>query len=75
VPKPAEIVASQLSSEQRAILACTAVGVNHAAIGITDRAMQVMIVRGMIVHKGNRYVLTEIGRAVFEVLVERGRAE
>jgi hypothetical protein len=64
VPKPAEIIASQITSEQRAILACTAIGVNHAAIGITDCVTQTMVVRGLIVHKGNRYVLTETGWAV-----------
>jgi hypothetical protein len=70
-----EKIANQLSSEQRAILACAAIGVSHAAIGITDRAMQMMVVRGLIVHKGSRHVLTEAGRAVFDVLLERGRAE
>jgi hypothetical protein len=75
VPKPAEVIASQLTGEQRAILACTAIGVSHTAIGITDRAMQIMVVRGMIASEGNRYVLTEAGRAVFDVLLERGRLE
>jgi hypothetical protein len=70
-----EKIANQLTSEQRAILACTAIGVSHTAIGITDRAMQMMVIRGLIVHKANRYVLTETGRAVFDILLERGRAE
>jgi hypothetical protein len=43
-----------------------AIGVNHAAIGITDRAMQSMVIRGLVVHRGSRYVLTETGRAVFD---------
>ena len=75
MPKPAEVIASELTSEQRAILACAAIGVNHVAVGFTDRAVQLMVIRGLIVHRGNRYVLTETGLAVFEVLLERGRAE
>ncbi len=77
MPKPIEfeITASQLTSEQRAILACTAIGVNHVAVGFTDRPVQLLIIRGLIAHKGNRYVLTETGRAVFEVLLERGQSE
>ncbi len=34
-----------------------------------------MIVRGLIVHKGSRYMLTEAGRAVFDILLGRGQAE
>jgi hypothetical protein len=76
MPKTIEIeITSELTSAQRAILACTAIGVSHTASGITDRAMQIMAVRGLIIHKGSRYVLTETGRAVFDVLLERGRAE
>ncbi len=48
---------------------------HHAAVGITDRQVQLMVIRGLIVDKGNRYVLTETGRAVFDVLLERGRSE
>jgi hypothetical protein len=73
-PKPeAEKIANQLSSGQRVILACAAIGVNHDAVGITSRPIQSMVIRGLIVHKGNRYVLTETGRAVFDILLERGR--
>ncbi len=77
MPKPIEfeMIASQLNSEERAILACTAIGVNQVAVGMTDRAVQLMVIRGLIVHRSGRYVLTETGRAVFEVLVERGRPE
>jgi hypothetical protein len=49
--------------------------VSHAAIGITDRAMQIMVVRGLIAPKGNRYMLTEAGRAMFDILLERNRPE
>jgi hypothetical protein len=73
-PVPATI-ASRLTSEQRAILACTAIGVSHTAISITDRVMQVMVVRGLIDPKGNRYVLTEAGQAVFNILLERNGPE
>jgi hypothetical protein len=65
----------QLNSEQRAILACTAIGVNHTAVGFTDRPMRLMMIRNLIAPKGNRYVLTETGRAVFDVLLERSRTE
>jgi hypothetical protein len=44
-------------------------------VGITSRPVQSMVIRGLIVHKGYCYVLTETGRAVFEVLVERGQSE
>jgi hypothetical protein len=49
--------------------------VNHAAVRITDHPVQLMVIRGLIAHKGSRYVLTETGRAVFNVLLERGRLE
>jgi hypothetical protein len=49
--------------------------VNHDAVGITSRPVQSMVIRGLIVHKGSRCVLTETGRAVFDVLLERCRAE
>jgi hypothetical protein len=71
----AEEMADQLLSWQRVILACTAIGVNHDAVRITDRAVQSMVIRGLIAHKGSRYVLTETGRAVFDILLERGRLE
>ena len=58
------------SRASSAILACTAIGVSHAAIGITDRAMQMMVIRGLVARQGGRYVLTETGRAVFDVLLE-----
>ncbi len=74
-PTEVEEIADQLTSEQRGILACTAIGVNHVAVGMTDRPVQLMVIRGLIVHKGNRYVLTETSRAVFDVLLERGRSE
>jgi hypothetical protein len=70
-----EKIAYQLSSAQRVILACTAIGVNPDAVGITSRPVQSMVIRDLIAHKGNRYVLTETGRAVFDVLLERNRAE
>jgi hypothetical protein len=68
----AEEMADHLSSEQRVILACAAIGVNHAAVRITNRPVHLMVIRGLIVHKGNRYVLTETGRAVFDILLKRG---
>jgi hypothetical protein len=75
-PKPKaatpESIASKLTARDRVILFCAATGTDHAAIGITARAMQAMAVRGLIQRdRGGVYVLTPTGRAMFAAALER----
>ncbi len=73
-PKPtaAAKIAADLTAEQAVILFCAEVGIDHAAVGILPHAMQVMEIRGLIAQQGGRYALTDQGRAVLQVLRERG---
>jgi hypothetical protein len=78
-PKPKaatpESIASKLTARDRVILFCAATGTDHAAIGITARAMQAMAVRGLIQRDAGGYVLTPTGRAVFAAVLERARVD
>jgi hypothetical protein len=40
----------KLSAQDRVILFCAATGIDHAAVGITARAMQAVAIRGFIAH-------------------------
>jgi hypothetical protein len=40
----------KLSAQDRVILFCAATGIDHAAVGITARAMQAVTIRGFIAH-------------------------
>jgi hypothetical protein len=40
----------KLSAQDRGILFCAATGIDHAAVGITARAMQAVTIRGFIAH-------------------------
>jgi hypothetical protein len=69
--KPEDIAAS-LSAQEKVILFCAAVGIDHAAVGILARSMQAMAIRGLIEreHGSADYVLTDAGRAAFVALLE-----
>jgi hypothetical protein len=41
---------TKLSAQDRVILFCAATGIDHAAVGITARAMQAVAIRGFIAH-------------------------
>jgi hypothetical protein len=66
-----EGVGSRLTARDRVVLFCAATGTDHAAIGITARAMQAMAIRGLIArdHTG-AYVITTAGRAAFTAILE-----
>jgi len=69
-----ENIASKLSARGRLILFCAAAGIEHAAVGITARAMQAIAIRGLITRDrelGGTYVLTETGRAAVAATLER----
>ena len=70
-PTPGSI-ADGLTARERVILFCAATNIDYAAVGILASAMQVMEVRGLIERDHtSRYALTEAGKAVFRVLVNR----
>jgi hypothetical protein len=56
---------TKLSAQDRVILFCAATGIDHAAVGITARAMQAVAIKGFIAHDHERgaYTLTDSGRA------------
>ena len=65
---------TKLSAQDRVILFCAATGIDHAAVGITARAMQAIAIRGLITRDrelGGTYVLTETGRAAVAATLER----
>ncbi len=70
---PAQVVATSLTSRQRVALFCAAAGISHNAVGVLDHTMQVLMIRGLLEHRGGRYVLTEQGRAVFAAILEGGK--
>ena len=62
----------KLSAQDRVILFCAATGIDHAAVGITARAMQAVAIRGFIAHDRERgaYTLTDSGRAALTAILE-----
>jgi hypothetical protein len=54
------------------ILFCAATGIDHAAVGITARAMQAVAIRGFIAHdrESGAYALTDSGRAALTAILE-----
>ena len=64
---------TKLNAEDRVILFCAAIGIDHAAVGILARAMQSMAVRGFIEHdhESGAYVLTYSGRAALVGILEQ----
>jgi hypothetical protein len=56
---------TKLNAQDRVILFCAATGIDHAAVGITARALQSMAVRGFITHdrESGAYALTDSGSA------------
>jgi hypothetical protein len=67
-------IAKHLTAKERVALFCAAVDIDHAAVGILSSTMQTLDVRGLITRDSNtrRYALTDTGRAVLGVLLERG---
>jgi hypothetical protein len=66
---------SKLSAQDRVILFCTAMGIDHGEVGILARDIQSMAIRGFIAHDRERgaYVLTDNGYAAFtEILHDAG---
>ena len=62
----------KLSAQDRVILFCAATGIDHAAVGITARAMQAVAIRGFIAHnrESGAYTLTDSGRAALAPILE-----
>ena len=60
------------SAQDRVILFCAATGIDHAAVGITARAMQAVAIRGFIAHnrETGAYALTDSGRATLATILE-----
>jgi hypothetical protein len=63
---------TKLSAQDRVILFCAATGIDHAAVGITARAMQAVAIRGFIAHdrESGAYALTDSGRAALTAILE-----
>ncbi len=70
---PIARVAASLSARERVALFCVATGIDHPAIGTVGSLMHAVRARGLIVHGGGagRFVLTELGRNVFRILLEQ----
>jgi DNA-binding IclR family transcriptional regulator len=70
-------IAEHLTARERIALFCAATDIDHAAAGILSRTMQTLDVRGLIARDSatRRYVLTDTGRAVLGMLLERGRTK
>ena len=67
-------IAKHLTAKERVGLSCAAADIDHAAVGILPSTMQTLDVRGLVARDTAtcRYVLTDTGRAVLGVLLERG---
>jgi hypothetical protein len=67
-------IAKHLTAKERVGLFCAAADIDHAAVGILSSTMQTLDVRGFIARDSatRRYVVTDTGRAVLGVLLERG---
>jgi hypothetical protein len=63
---------TNLSAQNRVILFCAGIGIDHVAVGIPVRAMQSMAVRGFIAHnrESGAYALTDSGRATLAGILE-----
>jgi hypothetical protein len=73
-PRILATVAKHLTAKERVGLFCAAADIDHAAVGIVSSTMQTLDVRGLIARDSatRRYVVTDSGRAVLGVLLERG---
>jgi hypothetical protein len=62
----------ELSAQDKVILFCVAIGIDHAAVGILVHAMQSMAIRGFIAHnrESGAYTLTDSGRATLAAILE-----
>ena len=66
-------VAANLSARERVALFCAATGIDYPASGVLTSAVQGMRDRGLVARDRTtaRYVLTDSGRTVFSILLER----
>jgi len=66
-------VAANLSGRERVALFCAATGIDYPASGVLTSAVQGMRDRGLVARDRTtaRYVLTDSGRTVFSILLER----
>jgi hypothetical protein len=73
-PRIPKSIAGTLTATEHVALFSAAADIDHAAVGILSSTMQEMEIRGLIARDSNtrRYVLTDTGRAVLGVLLERG---
>jgi hypothetical protein len=67
-------IAHHLTARERIALFCAVADIDHTAAGILSSTMQTLDVRDLIERDSTtrRYVLTDTGRAVPGVLLERG---
>ena len=67
-------LAKHLTAKERVALFCAAADIDHEAVGILSSTMQSLEIRGLVERDSatRRYVLTDTGRAVLGVLLERG---
>jgi hypothetical protein len=65
-------ITTKLDAQDRVILFCAAVGIDHRAVGILARAMQSMAVRRFIARnrETGAYALTDSGRAMLAAILE-----
>ena len=73
-PRILATVAKHLTAKERVGLFCAAADIDHTAVGILSSTMQTLDARGLITRDSStgRYQLTDTGRAVLGVLLERG---
>ena len=69
-----ERIAERIGAKERVALFCAAADIDQAAVGILSSTMQTLDILGLITRDTatRRYVLTDAGRAVLGVLLERG---
>jgi hypothetical protein len=63
---------TNLDAQDRVILFCVAIGIDHSAVGIPAKAMQSMAIRGFIEHDRTTgaYRLDDSGRATLGMILD-----
>jgi hypothetical protein len=63
---------TKLSAQDKMILFCVAIGIDHTAVGILTQAMQSISLRGFIEHDRatGAYALSDSGRATLTMILD-----
>jgi hypothetical protein len=68
-----EQIATRLTLPQRVLLFCVASGTDWRKFGIQNPTVQLTILHGLVERENEQLVLTNQGRAILGVLIERGK--